>query len=161
MLALIALTLTTSVLGAPVVGAAQELPRLTSCAGCYRPRATTSPWQIQFQGRIDTSVRARFFDFDGDEQTRTVRALQRRHRKVACYINAGAWEDFRNDKNDFPPEVLGKEYEGFPEERWLDIRRIDLLAPILRARIDACRAKGFDGVDPDNSTALRTTPASH
>ncbi len=46
--------------------------------------------------------------------------------------------------------MLGKEYEGFPEERWLDIRRIDLLAPILRARIDACRAKGFDGVDPDN-----------
>jgi hypothetical protein len=92
-LALIALTLTTSVLGAPVVGAAQELPRLTSCAGCYKPRATTSPWQIQFQGRIDTSVRARFFDIDGDEEARTVRALQRRHRKVACYINAGAWED--------------------------------------------------------------------
>ena len=46
--------------------------------------------------------------------------------------------------------MLGKQYEGFPEERWLDIRRIDLLAPILRARIDACRAKGFDGVDPDN-----------
>jgi len=123
---------------------------LTSCAGCYKPRATTSPWQIQFQGRIDTSVRARFFDIDGDEEARTVRALQRRHRKVACYINAGAWEDFRTDKSAFPPEVLGKQYEGFPEERWLDIRRIDLLAPILRARIDACRAKGFDGVDPDN-----------
>ncbi len=56
--------------------------------------------------------------------------------------------------------MLGKEYEGFPEERWLDIRRIDLLAPILRARIDACRAKGFDGVDPDNLNGLRTTPAS-
>ena len=46
--------------------------------------------------------------------------------------------------------MLGAEYEGFPEERWLDIRRIDLLAPILRARIDTCREKGFDGVDPDN-----------
>ena len=46
--------------------------------------------------------------------------------------------------------MLGKEYEGFPEERWLDIRRIDLLAPIPRARIDACRTKGFDDVDPDN-----------
>jgi len=69
---------------------------------CYKPRATTSPWQIQFQGRIDTSLRARFFDIDGDEEARTVRALQRRHRKVARYINAGAWEDFRTDKERLP-----------------------------------------------------------
>jgi len=31
-----------------------------------------------------------------------------------------------------------------------DIRRIDLLAPILRARLDQCAKKGFDGVEPDN-----------
>jgi hypothetical protein len=37
-----------------------------------------------------------------------------------------------------------------PGERWLDIRRIDLLAPILNARLDLCKAKGFDGVEPDN-----------
>jgi hypothetical protein len=149
-LALIVPALITGVLGAPAAGAVQELPPPTSCAGCYEPRATTSPWQIQFQGRIDTSVRARFFDIDGDEDARTIRALHRRGRKVACYINAGAWENFRTDKDAFPPEVLGNEYEGFPDERWLDIRRIDLLAPILRARIEACRAKGFDGVDPEN-----------
>ena len=144
MLTFIALTLSTVVLGAP------ELPPPLSCAGCYKPRTTTSPWQIQFQGRVDTSVRARFFDLDASAPARTVKALHRRGRKVACYINAGAWEDFRSDRNAFPREVLGKRYEGFPDERWLDIRRIDLLAPILRARIDACRAKGFDGVDPDN-----------
>jgi endo-alpha-1,4-polygalactosaminidase (GH114 family) len=46
--------------------------------------------------------------------------------------------------------VLGNDYEGWPGERWLDIRRIDLLAPIMRARLDLCRAKGFDGVEPDN-----------
>jgi hypothetical protein len=27
---------------------------------------------------------------------------------------------------------------------------MDLLAPILRARLDLCKAKGFDGVEPDN-----------
>jgi hypothetical protein len=129
---------------------AQDLPSPTPCPGCFNPKPGTSSWQVQFQGRIDTSVRARFFDIDGDESARTVRALKRRGRKVACYVNAGAWENYRADKDDYPPEVLGARYEGFPEERWLDIRRIDLLAPILRARIDACRAKGFDGVDPDN-----------
>jgi hypothetical protein len=129
--------------------AAEGPPSPTACPGCYTPRPGTS-WQIQFQRRIDTSVRARFFDIDGDESAKTVRALGRRGRKVACYVNAGAWEDFRSDKDAYPSEVLGAEYEGFPEERWVDIRRIDLLAPILDARIDACRAKGFDGVDPDN-----------
>jgi hypothetical protein len=69
---------------------------------------------------------------------------------VACYLNAGAWEDFRADKNAYPSKVKGAVYEGFSNERWLNIRRIDLLAPILRARINACREKGFDGVDPDN-----------
>jgi hypothetical protein len=130
--------------------AAQELPSPTICEGCYEPGPGTSSWQIQFQGRVDTSVQARFFDIDGDESAKTVRALKRRGRKVACYVNAGAWENFRTDKDAYPSEVLGARYEGFPEERWLDIRRIDLLAPILGARIDACRAKGFDGVDPDN-----------
>jgi hypothetical protein len=129
---------------------AQELAPPTPCPGCYHPRPSTSSWQVQFQGRIDTTVTGRFFDIDSDRSARIVNALHRRGRKVACYINAGAWEDFRADKDAYPPEVLGAEYEGFPEERWLDIRRSDLLAPILRARIDACRAKGFDGVDPDN-----------
>jgi hypothetical protein len=32
----------------------------------------------------------------------------------------------------------------------LDVRQIDQLAPIMRARLDACRAKGFDGIEPDN-----------
>jgi hypothetical protein len=129
--------------------AVAERPSPTSCRGCYKPKPNTS-WQVQFQHRIDTSVPARFFDIDGDESGKTVRALKRRGRKVACYLNAGAWENFRSDKGTYPSEVLGADYQGFPEERWLDIRRIDLLAPILAARIDRCRAKGFDGVDPDN-----------
>lgn len=40
--------------------------------------------------------------------------------------------------------------EGWPGERWLDIRHHDVLEPILRERIQECAAKGFDGVDPDN-----------
>jgi hypothetical protein len=34
--------------------------------------------------------------------------------------------------------------------RWLDIRRWDALEPILAARFDTCRSKGFDAVEPDN-----------
>jgi endo-alpha-1,4-polygalactosaminidase (GH114 family) len=70
--------------------------------------------------------------------------------KVICYISVGSWEDKRPDADLFSPEVLGKDYEGWPGERWLDIRRIDLLSSIMQARLDLCKSKGFDGVEPDN-----------
>ena len=122
-----------------------------TCEGCWKPRPSSAPWQIQLQGRLDLSVRARVYEIDGlDHDAATVRTLHRRGRRVICYVNAGAWESFRRDAGEFPPEVLGKRYEGFPDERWLDVRRIDLLEPLLGARLDACRRKGFDAVDPDN-----------
>ncbi len=52
-----------------------------------------------------------------------------------------------------PRRYLGKKYQGWPGEKWLDIRQIDLLAPILRNRLDECAAKGFVGVEPDNIDA--------
>jgi hypothetical protein len=44
-------------------------------------------------------------------------------------VNAGAWERFRRDK-DFPDSVLGRALDGWPGERWVDIRRMGVLAPI-------------------------------
>jgi endo-alpha-1,4-polygalactosaminidase (GH114 family) len=79
-----------------------------------------------------------------------IQSLKDRGIHTICYINAGGWEDWRPDQDAFPPEVLGNDYEGWPGEKWLDIRRIDLLAPIMTARLDLCAEKGFDGVDPDN-----------
>ena len=35
-------------------------------------------------------------------------------------------------------------------ERWLDVRQIERLAPILTDRLELCRDKGFDAVEPDN-----------
>ena len=132
-----------------VTTAAGEGP--AGCAGCWEPKPSSSPWQIQLQGRLDLDVRAKVYEIDGlDHRRATVQRLHRRGRRVICYVNAGAWESFRPDAGSFPPEVLGKRYEGFPEERWLDIRRIDLLGPLLKARLDVCREKGFDAVDPDN-----------
>jgi hypothetical protein len=63
-------------------------------------------------------------------------------------VNAGAAEDFRPDYATFPAEVLGKT-DGWPGERWLDIRRIDVLEPIMAARFDVCAQKGFDAVEAD------------
>ncbi len=39
------------------------------------------------------------------------------------------------------------------DERWLDIRRIDLLGPIMESRLDLAVTKGCDAVEPDNVDA--------
>ena len=91
------------------------------------------------------------YDVDGfDTSGRTVGRLHRSGSKAICYVNVGAWENWRPDKNKFPKSVLGKNYAGWAGEKWLDIRRIDKLAPIMRNRLDVCKQKGFDAVEPDN-----------
>jgi hypothetical protein len=117
----------------------------------WHPKPTTAAWQWQLQGRIDLSVDAPVYEVDGFETPkRTVRALHERGRKAICYLDVGSWEEYRPDAGAFPKRVIGSVYEGFPEERWLDIRKISALTPILRKRFDLCRRKGFDGVKPDN-----------
>jgi hypothetical protein len=122
-----------------------------SAARRWHPRPTTAPWQWQLQGKIDLSFPAKVYEVDGFETSRrTVARLHRRNRKVICYLDVGAWESYRPDAGRYPAAVLGKAYSGYPDERWLDIRRIGRLAPILRERFDICKRKRFDAVEPDN-----------
>ncbi len=106
-------------------------------------------WQIG-DDDIDTSIDADVFDVDLYVDQAILDELHAKGKKVICYISVGSWEDWRPDAEQFPAEVLGKDYEGWPGEKWLDIRQIEQLAPIMRARLDLCAAKGFDGVEPDN-----------
>ncbi|MFG2714320.1 endo alpha-1,4 polygalactosaminidase [Streptomyces goshikiensis] len=121
-------------------------------------------WQWQLDGRSDPSVDVPVYDIDGFENSAAdVAVLHRAGRKVICYVNVGAWEDFRPDQAAFPRALLGRP-NGWRGERWLDIRRIDLLRPIMEKRFDMCRAKGFDAVEPDlvegygNDTGFPLTP---
>jgi hypothetical protein len=109
-------------------------------------------WQWQLSDLpVEDSFDVDVYDVDGFEvDAGTVAALHAQGRRVVCYLSAGSWEEWRPDAGQFPEAVLGKEYPGWPGERWLDIRRIDLLAPIMGARLDRCRTKGFDSVEPDN-----------
>jgi hypothetical protein len=117
----------------------------------WRPApGLTWQWQLS-EPPVDTSVVADVYDIDlFDNDASVIENLHAQGRKVICYISVGSWEDWRPDADQFPSEVLGNDYEGWPGEKWLDIRRIDLLAPIMRLRLDLCAARGFDGVEPDN-----------
>ncbi len=106
---------------------------------------------MQFSGAIDRSVVADAYDIDAFESSASlVSKLHARGRHVVCYIDAGSWENWRPDADRYPASVKGRTMDGWPDERWLDIRRIDLIGPIIDDRVSMCAAKGFDGVEFDN-----------
>jgi len=115
----------------------------------WRPKPGLT-WQWQLDDVLDTSVEAQVYDVDLYVDQELIDRLHSRGVKVICYISVGSWEDWRPDASQFPGEVLGNDYEGWRGEKWLDIRQIELLAPIMRSRLDLCAEKGFDGVEPDN-----------
>ncbi|WP_326735787.1 endo alpha-1,4 polygalactosaminidase [Streptomyces sp. NBC_01022] len=129
-------------------------PSGRSAAARWQPEPGTD-WQWQLSGRLDTSVDAPVYDIDGfDHEAAQVAELHRKGRKVICYLSTGAWEEFRPDAAKFPRAVLGKG-NGWKGERWLDIRRTDVLEPLMESRISMCAKKGFDAVEPDNMDGYR------
>ncbi len=139
---------------------ATPTPTNTPTAGAvWRPaRATT--WQWQLTGQLDPSVDAQMWDIDlfGNSAS-VVATLHAQGRKVICHVSAGSWEDWRPDAGDFPQSVLGNS-KGWPGERWLDIRQLDVLGPIIGARLELCRTKGFDGVEFDNIDGYSAAPVA-
>jgi hypothetical protein len=119
------------------------------CAGACNPPPFEASWSYQLQGTPQITA-ARVHDVDGfDTSAEFVQRLHAGKRYAVCYVSAGAWEDWRPDRDRFPSSILGRG-NGWPGERWVDIRRTDVLAPIMRDRFRMCRDKGFDAVEPDN-----------
>jgi hypothetical protein len=126
------------------------IPTSPAPAGNRWQPAPGLTWQWQLDGEVNTSIEAQVFDLDLYVDQAVIDTLHARGVKVICYISVGSYEDWRPDAGQFPNEIIGKKYEGWHGEKWLDIRRIDLLAPIMRNRLDLCATRGFDGVEPDN-----------
>jgi hypothetical protein len=144
---------------------APAAPTPAPAQGWWRPAQSTT-WQWQLGGALDMSVPAEMYDIDlFDRSASDVAALHAAGRKVICYLSAGSQEGGRPDASSFPAAVLGNTLDGWPNEKWLDIRRLDVLGPIMLKRLDLCRQKGFDGVEPDNvdgysnNTGFPLTPA--
>jgi hypothetical protein len=107
-------------------------------------------WYWQLTGNVNNAEPAAIYDIDGFENSATeVAALHAEGKHVVCYIDVGTAEDFRPDYSEFPKSVLGHS-NGWPGERWLDIRQLSVLEPIMIARFHMCAEKGFDAVEPDN-----------
>jgi hypothetical protein len=141
------------------------LPAVLSLEGCAEPDRAPGPapgpvepwrhrpglsWQWQLTGPFDARIAADVYELDAfSTAPGDVRRLRAAGRRTICYVSAGAYEDFRPDAGRFPPDAIGRE-NGWPGERWLDVRRWAALEPVLRDRFRMCRDKGFEAVEADN-----------
>jgi len=120
-------------------------------AATWKPAATTSFSIILSATPATISTPAAAVDLDlFDARQTAINDLRGQGKHLICYLSAGSWENWRPDKDAFPPSVRGKPLAGWPGERWLDIRKISALAAPIRARLNRCKARGFHAVDPDN-----------
>jgi hypothetical protein len=162
------------------VGAAFAVGFVLLALGQTQAGAGWSPvpglrWQYQLQGVVNLDLCARaatarrapcvfpdVYDIDlyADDGTTldtvTVDAIHAQGAHVVCYVDAGTWEDWRPDAASYPPVVLGAS-NGWPGERWLDVRRTDVLLPIIDARVAKCVTAHFDAVEFDNVDGYTNT----
>lgn len=94
-----------------------------------------------------------------DNDAVTIQALQASGKKVICYFSAGSWENWRDDRDDFEKADLGKVMDGWPDERWVDVRS-DNVRSIMKKRIEFAAGKGCDAIDPDNVDGFVSLPLS-
>lgn len=106
-----------------------------------------------------TLPRPAIYDIDREYNTAaTVATLHGLGAHVICYMDAGVYEDYRQDADSFPKSVIGAADDGWNGSFWLDVRQVSILEPIMKARIADCKAKGFDAVEPDEIDGYSNDP---
>jgi Glycoside-hydrolase family GH114 len=120
-----------------------------SKAPIWRPKPGVS-WQWQLTGALDTSLDVQMYDIDlFTNSPAAIQALHTAGRIVVCYFSAGSYEPDRPDSTKLQQTGLGNTLDGWPDEKWLDIRSA-AVKDIMKARLDLAASKGCDGVEPDN-----------
>ncbi|KAI8933554.1 hypothetical protein NX059_009288 [Plenodomus lindquistii] len=90
------------------------------------------------------------FDIDlFDTPAETIQRLHALGKKVICYFSGGSYEDWRPDADQFKPEDMGKDLDGWPGEKWLQLNS-ENVRKIMTQRMQMAKTKECDGIDPDN-----------
>ncbi len=135
----------------PILAAAKS----QAAVSWWQPKADQNlRWYWQLQDKLNTSYNVDVYDIDVDTPQPVINKLKSRGIKLICYFSVGTVEQFRADAEQFPSQVIGESYPGFPDEQWLDLGNYQLFADIMKSRLDLCAAKGFDGVEGDNVDAF-------
>jgi hypothetical protein len=145
----------------PIPGTTEpaRTPASSSHPAWWQPGRVTS-WQYDLGWPVAVptnlgAVQVYDIDYDGSEQgteAQVAAVVARIHASEAhaiCYVEIGGWENYRPDANRYPHTILGHPISGYPDERYVDIRRWAVIGPILNARFRQCKSEGFDGVETD------------
>lgn len=155
-------------------------PTAPPSSGVWRPSPGVS-WQWQITGTVDESLDVAMYDIDlfdaqaaassytvpgfgtvnvpkGDNAG-AIDRLKAKGKVVICYLDTGAWENYRPDKALFPTSVIGNS-SGWSGEKWLDIRAAawPSFKPLIEARLDLAQRSGCDGVEPDQNNPWGNNP---
>jgi hypothetical protein len=121
----------------------------------WRPKAGDT-WQIilshppVISNEGKTTPDVDIFDIDlFDTPVETIQRLHDLGKKVICYFSGGSYENWRSDASDFKEDDLGADLDGWPGEKWIDLKS-ENVRKIIKKRVELAREKGCDGVDPDN-----------
>jgi hypothetical protein len=127
----------------------------------YIPTLDTT-WQWQLSGNLNTNHDVDLYNIDlVNTSAEQIKLLHDKDIKVICYFSAGSYEDFRPDANKFQKNIIGKQLEGWPDEKWLDISRYEQFSDIIINRLDLAVTKNCDGIEPDNINAYEENSGFH
>ncbi|KAI1131469.1 glycoside hydrolase superfamily [Nemania abortiva] len=134
------------------LGLTRACPSPRSSASIIQPTVGTT-WDYPLGFSLTTSNANKstiFYPVDLENtSTDTIAALKSAGHTIVCYFSAGSVEDYRSDAGDFPASAIGNTLDGWPDEKWLDVRNGEVRA-IMARRIQSAAAKGCVGVDADN-----------
>ncbi|MGC5050611.1 endo alpha-1,4 polygalactosaminidase [Micromonospora sp. DT48] len=103
-------------------------------------------WQWQLTGVLDPEVEADVFVLDPVGTTTAQTAeLRSRKRRLVCQVHIGSMHPADPDASRYPAPVRGATAADTGRV-WLDVRRWEVLRPVLADRFRLCRGKGFGAV---------------
>jgi Glycoside-hydrolase family GH114 len=137
---------------------------------CYQGANLYPPSSYSKLNYVNTSYNVPFYDIDGFENDNnrtidpktgqpigTVARLHAQGRRAICYLDVGSFEDWRPDWGKHlrrrHPGLVGAPVPDWPHQWWIDFRKTRVIYPIMRARLDMCRRRGYDGVQFDDLVA--------
>lgn len=111
-------------------------------------------WDIQYEGTINPNLNVQVRNIDLEDTSQSlINQMKANGQKIICYFSAGSAENWRSDYWKFPASIKGNNLSGWAGEKWVDVRQLSILMPIMTARMDVAVSKGCDAVDPDNMDA--------
>ena len=130
--------------------------RLCPAGKRYVPGPGTT-WQWQLSGTVDTSFNVQAYDIDMEGASATlITSLHNAGRAVICYIDT-AYEPGRDDSSQFTSAVLGNGIDGWPGQKWVDIRS-PIVRNIMKNRLAKAAGKKCDAVEMDDVDAYLNNP---